>query len=275
MIREGIADGIMSAIDWRSITILYTSPNVATNIPAIDFAGAFSARIDDRMKVAREIHAACRQTGFFYIANHRVSQALIEGQFESAQRLFDLPLEEKLAIHMKKSKSSAGYEAIATQILYEGTPPDLKESFYCGMELADDHPRCRQGLRGFGYNQWPASLPGFKAQSLAYQGAMRDLGDRLLALSLELHEYFFVPLFDWPVTTLRMIRYPPHPAAARANQLGAGAHTDWGGITVLAQDDLGGLEVRNRAGVWLEARPIPHTFVINLGDLMQHLPLLH
>jgi isopenicillin N synthase-like dioxygenase len=107
---------------------------------------------------------------------------------------------------------------------------------------------------------------------IAYQSAMCDLGDRLLAmiaLSLELPEDFFRSFYDIPGTTLRLLRYPPHASDAHVNQLGAGAHTDWGAITLLLQDDLGGLEVRNVEGQWIEATPIPGTLVINLGDLMQ------
>jgi isopenicillin N synthase-like dioxygenase len=91
----------------------------------------------------------------------------------------------------------------------------------------------------------------------------------MLALSLDLPENHFVPFYDMPGTTLRLLRYPPHPKAALANQLGAGAHTDWGGVTMLAQDDLGGLEVRNVENEWIQAVPVPGTFIINLGDLMQ------
>lgn len=249
--------------------IVYQPPSAAKSIPVIDLAGR---------NVPREIHKACRETGFFYVANHGVPQALIDAQFACAHRFFALPIGEKLALHMKNSAATAGYEPIGGQILdsqdasAEKAPPDLKESFYVGMELADDHPWARKGLRSFGHNQWPSALPGFKEQMLAYQAAVRALGDRVLAalaLSLELAEDFFRPYYDWPGTTLRLLRYPPHPAAAAANQLGAGAHTDWGGVTLLAQDSLGGLEVRNVAGEWIEARPVPGTFVVNLGDLMQ------
>jgi isopenicillin N synthase-like dioxygenase len=150
-------------------------------------------------------------------------------------------------------------------------PYDLKESFQCAMELPDDHPLARSGMRGFGHNQWPSGLPGFKEQTLAYQAAVRDLGDRvlrLMALSLDLPEDYFERVYDTPGLGLRLLHYPPQPEKAAANQIGAGAHTDWGGITLLAQDGVGGLEVRNAAGEWIAAKPIPGTFVINLGDLM-------
>jgi isopenicillin N synthase-like dioxygenase len=90
----------------------------------------------------------------------------------------------------------------------------------------------------------------------------------LIALSVDLPEDYFLPLHEMAIVTLRLVKYPPHPANARDNQLGAGAHTDWGGITLLAQDNSGGLEVRNIAGEWLEAKPVPGSFVVNLGDLM-------
>jgi isopenicillin N synthase-like dioxygenase len=189
-----------------------------------------------------------------------------------------LPLERKLALHMKNAPSTAGYEPIGGQVLdsqdaaAEKAPPDLKESFYVAMELPDDHAWARKRIRGFGHNQWPGELAGFREQTLAYRAAIRELGDRvlaMLALSLELPEDHFERFYDMPGTTLRLLRYPPHPAAALANQLGAGAHTDWGGITLLAQDGIGGLEVRNVADEWIQAAPVPGTFVVNLGDLMQ------
>ena len=249
--------------------ITYTPPSAAKIIPVIDLQGE---------NVPWEIHKACRETGFFYVANHRVPQPMIDAQFECARRFFALPLEKKLAIHMKNSASTAGYEPIGGQILDSQdaasakAPPDLKESFYCAMELPDDHPWAKKRIRGFGHNQWPEGLPGWRDQMLAYHAAMRSLGDRVLAMvasSLDLPEDHFVPFYDMPGTTLRLLRYPPHPRAALANQLGAGAHTDWGGITLLAQDALGGLEVRNVDDQWIQATPVPGTFVVNLGDLMQ------
>ena len=257
--------------------LVYTPPQRSKSIPVIDLAGASSLEPAEIKAVAAAIHRACRETGFFYVSNHGVTQSLIDAQFVWAKRFFDLPTKDKLALHMKQSPATAGYEPIGGQWLdsqdadAEVAPADLKESFYCGTELPPDHPWSVRRLRSFGHNQWPPQLPGFREQMLAYRGAMSDLGDSLLsllALSLELPPDWFVPYFDMPVATLRLIKYPPQSASAAANQIGAGAHTDWGGITILAQDDVGGLEVRNAAGDWIEALPGPGTFVINLGDLM-------
>jgi isopenicillin N synthase-like dioxygenase len=249
---------------------IYVPPKAATSIPMIDIGGRSAA------DVAAQIHRACRETGFFYVAGHGVDRRLRDAQFAFAKRFFDLPLEQKMALNMKKSVSAAGYEPVGGQVLDSqdatapAAPPDLKESFYCGAELADDHPYVIAGKRGYGRNQWPAGLPGFRERMIAYGSAMRALGNRvlaLMALSLDLPEDWFASYFV-AGGNLRLIRYPPHPANAAFNQLGAGAHTDWGGITLLAQDDIGGLEVRNVAGEWIQAKPIADTYIINLGDLM-------
>ena len=153
----------------------------------------------------------------------------------------------------------------------EAAPPDLKESFYCGLDLPDDHPLAMKKLRGYGHNQWPAAFPQMREPLVSYYGQMKLLGDRILrmiARSLELEEDWFTPYFQPPAATLRLIKYPPQPADAAFNQIGAGAHTDWGSITILAQDSAGGLEVRNLEGEWIDAPPIAGAFVINLGDLM-------
>jgi isopenicillin N synthase-like dioxygenase len=250
--------------------ILYTPPKAAGHIPVIDLALAADA--DGKRVLAREIHRACRDTGFFYVRNHGVPQGLLEAQFAFAARFFALPPERKHQLHMNRSRSFAGYEPIAGQTLDSDSPPDLKEGYYYSRDLPDDHPYVVAGIRGYGANQWPDELVGFRDQMLAYYAAVRALGDRLLgllALSLQLPEKWFAPMYREAAGTVRLLRYPPHPRDARFNQLGAGAHTDWGGITLLAQDDLGGLEVQNSAGEWIDARPIAGTFVVNLGDLMQ------
>ena len=145
----------------------------------------FDGSVRDRLALAREVHIACRQTGFFYITNHRVPCDLINDQFRWAKLFFDLPLEEKCSIEMKKSPTAAGYEPLGAQRLdsqdatSEVAPPDLKETFYCGMELADDHPWAIRRIRNFGHNQWPVALPGFRGQMIAYRRAMAELGNRV------------------------------------------------------------------------------------------------
>jgi isopenicillin N synthase-like dioxygenase len=257
--------------------IIYTPPKPADHIPVVDLSGTFSDEEEPLKAVAWEIHKACRDTGFFYISNHGIREALIEAQFASAKRFFDLPLEDKLAVHLKRSKSAAGYAPIAAQALdsqdvnSKASPPDLKESFAFAEEVPDDHPFAAAGMRGFGNNQWPKALPDFREQMLEYQATMRKLGDhvlRLIAISLDLAPGHFAPFYDIPIPNTRLIKYPPQPLDAQFNQIGAGAHTDWGAITLLSQDSLGGLEVSNISGEWLEAKPLPGTFVVNLGDLM-------
>jgi isopenicillin N synthase-like dioxygenase len=245
--------------------IPYHPPRVVRAIPVIDLAPAGGSP----ESVAQEISRACRETGFFLVANHGVPASLVADQFEWSRRLFDLPLEARMAMHMRNSPTYAGYEPVGGQTLDSDTPPDLKESFYVNQDLPDDHPYVATRIRGYGGNQWPA-LPGFRQQMLAYYSAMDTLAARvmrLLALSLELGANHFEPSFACPSATLRLIKYPPHPADARSNQLGAGAHTDWGAVTILAQDDIGGLEVENAAGEWIAAPPVPGTFIINLGDM--------
>ncbi|MDB5807203.1 MAG: penicillin synthase [Betaproteobacteria bacterium] len=252
--------------------IFYTPPKTADHIPVIDFTDAFSPDLAKREAVAWEIHKACRDVGFFYLAGHGVAPAMIEAQFEAARGFFALPNDTKELVNLSRSRSGFGYEPMSGQTLDSGTPPDLKEGFQCGMDLPDDHPYVLRGLERYGLNQWPASLPGFRAQTLAYHAAMMDLSRKLLsiiALSLDIDENFFHPLTETPIATLRMLHYPPQKADAAANQLGAGAHTDWGLVTLLAQDTVGGLEVRNAAGEWIRATPIEGTFVVNTGDLLQ------
>src|SRR5262249_26540915 len=126
-------------------------------------------------------------------------------------------------------------------------------------------------VRNYGHNQWPTSLPSFRDAMLAYQAEVQKLARhllRLVARSLDLPGEWFSEHFRMGSGSIRLLKYPPQPATAVFNQIGTGPHTDWGALTVLAQDNIGGLEVRNADGDWVEATPIPGTFVINLGDLM-------
>jgi len=251
--------------------ILYQPPKDAEVIPLIDIAGLYSEDLAARKAVATEIHKAARYTGFFYIAGHRVPQALMEQQLEWTRRVFALPDADKQAARLALSPCRRGWEGLATQVLDEGTPPDYKESYYVGRDLGPDHPYVRARLANHGPNQWPAALPELATATMAYFDAVSAVDHLLmrgLALSLELPEDYFEAMMQEPMPILRMIHYPPQPERAQENQLGAGAHTDWGAMTLLLQDQVGGLEVQGSDGQWVRATPIPGTFVVNLGDLI-------
>ena len=254
---------------------IYEPPAAPKYIPVIDLAESFLDDPDAFEDTAQEVHRACREMGFFYVSNHGIPSEFVAETFAWSKRFFDLPPSEKLALHMKNSLSAAGYEAGAQQLDSQGeaekAPPDLKESYAMGLDLPDDHPLAQKHIRSFGHVQWPAQLPGFRAHMIAYRAAMSGLCSHLLELlarSLDLPRDWFAPHFEMAAASTRLLKYPPQPGTAAFNQIGAGAHTDWGGVTILAQDDCGGLEVRNADGEWIEATPIPGTFVINLGDLM-------
>jgi isopenicillin N synthase-like dioxygenase len=247
--------------------IPYTPPKPAEYIPIVDLAASMQ-------DAAWEIHKAARDTGFFYVKNHGIHPELVDNAFAAARRFFERPDDAKREVAMSNLPRGMmrGWDPMLAQVLDAGTPADLKESFYLGTEQGADHPYVKAGVRNAGRNVWPSQPAGFRGDAEAYFVPMCDLGRhlmRLIALSLSLEESYFDAAFREPAATLRMLRYPPQPATAAANQLGAGAHTDYGAITLLAQDDCGGLEVENAAGEWIRATPVPGTFVVNLGDMIK------
>lgn len=155
-----------------------------------------------------------------------------------------------------------------------GSRPDNKEGFQIGRDLPAEHPKVQRGLVNHGPNLWPSAMPELRATLEAYRDRMAVLGQhlvRLVALSLELDEDYFDEGFQDHVITTRLLHYPPQDGVGEGNELGAGAHTDWGLITMLYQDEVGGLEVLNADGEWVRAPHIPGTFVVNLGDLVPKL----
>jgi isopenicillin N synthase-like dioxygenase len=238
-------------------------------IPVIDITGL----ADGDAAVVEAIGAACRSTGFFSVVGHGVDPSLRAAVFDQAHRFFALPPDAKAAVASATEGPSAnrGYDGLRSQRLDAAAAPDLKESFMIGRELGPEHPLVQKGLPMHGPNRWPAELPGFREALTAYQDAAFGLAALLLrgiASSLGLEAGFFAPFHREPILGLRLMRYPPRPAGLPADQFGAGAHTDWGGITVLAQDDVGSLQVRSPVGDWWDVPPDPDAFVINLGDLM-------
>jgi isopenicillin N synthase-like dioxygenase len=175
----------------------------------------------------------------------------------------------KQAVHLRRVSHALGYEPLRGQTLEEGMPPDLKEGFYIGPDVISDD---LAGRFGIGPNQWPADLSGFRATMTAYFAAAQDLAIRVmnaLALALDLPADHFAAFNHHPACRLRLVHYPPQPAHPEPGEKGCGAHTDFGSITLLLQDDAGGLQIQDTdTGAWFEAPPVPGTFVVNCGDLI-------
>jgi len=240
----------MTALDAHAVAPLA--------LPIISLAGLRSANAAERAAVARELRAACMESGFFYVTDHGVPQDLLDAMFAASRRFFAQPLERKMAICSSPAAGYRGYEPMRFQMLEPGTPPDLKEGFTIDAVGAP--------------NQWPDGLPGWRETLETYQRAMYALSAQLLrglALSLDLPETALDGFNDGASGIVRLVHYPPQPADAAPDEKGCGAHTDWGAFTFLLQDDAGGLQVWSQAtDGWVHATPIPRTFVVNIGDMM-------
>ncbi|WP_159591108.1 isopenicillin N synthase family dioxygenase [Chelativorans xinjiangense] len=225
-----------------------------------------------RKAVGQALREACLDKGFFYCAGHGIPQGLIDAAFEETRAFFSQRAEVKERVSKSLSFCNRGYEPLGGQTLQAGAKPDMKEGYYIGLELPEDDPRVQARKFNHGPNQWPQDLPGFRPVMRAYHAAMLDLAERLmrgLALSLDLKEDHFAGFSRDPLAILRLLHYPPQPAQSALDELGAGAHTDFGGLTLLLQDEVGGLQVfDNATQSWIEATPIPGTFVVSLGDMI-------
>ena len=251
------------------------TPDTPLHLPLIDLTPSFKAGDPGAQTVARQIDAACRRHGFFYVVGHGVPPSLRDDAFDAGQRFFALPEAVKQRWHIELSGGlTRGYDPIGWQSLEAGRPADLKESFYLGRDRGPEDPLVRAGTPNHGPNLWPdeALVPGFRSACERYAAALEVLGQHLMgliALGLGLPRDTFEPWLVQPMPVLRLLHYPPQQASQVAGQIGSGAHTDWGGLTLLAQDDRGGLQVRDADGQWLDATPVADSFVVNLGDMMQ------
>jgi isopenicillin N synthase-like dioxygenase len=250
------------------------------SLPIIDMATYRAGAPEAKGRLVEQIAAMSRALGFFYLVNHGIPDALLDGQLNWGRRFFDLPLEEKLAVDFRNLPVPRGYEPMALQTLQAGAQPDQKEAFSLGRELAPDHWLVREAAPFEGPNQWPPSRPGFdggafRAQMEAYRDAVIDLGRELcglIAASLDLPEDYFVEALKEPNANVRLLHYPPQAEPTVSDdRFGAGAHTDWGFITILLQDDCGGLEIEVAGQGWLKAEPTPGALIVNLGDMVVRL----
>jgi isopenicillin N synthase-like dioxygenase len=221
--------------------------------------------------VAEHIQAACRDRGFFYVTGHGVPADLLGQLADASAEFFALPLADKLQIAMERGgRAWRGYFPVGAELT--SGQPDLKEGLYFGAELAEDDPRVLAGLPLHGRNLFPRQVPRLRPLVLSYLDALTSLGQAVLrgvALSLGLDAGYFAAGYTADPTILfRIFSYPPSPPGAAS--WGVGEHTDYGLLTLLAQDDSGGLQIAAPEG-WIDARPVPGTFVCNIGDMLDRM----
>ena len=221
----------------------------------------------DPAAVAEALHKASTGLGFIYITGHGIPDAAIEAARTAAYAFFRADSAEKEAVRV--SGAHRGWLAAGGAKMQDDAKADLKESFIWGWEddsgaLPDDHP-----LRGS--NRWPAAPVEMQDAAMAYFHAAHDVAHHLMrgfALGLGLDEHFFLKTANHPLSRASFVYYPAQPPEMGADQFGVGPHTDFGVLTVLCQDDVGGLQVQDINGDWIQAPPIPGSLIVNVADLL-------
>jgi isopenicillin N synthase-like dioxygenase len=234
------------------------------DIPLIDIGVLTDGDAAARRHAVNQIGAACRGTGFFVITGHGVAPALMRDALAAAHEVFALSPAAKLALAISRHGHNRGYVGPGVEALDEKTLPDLKEAYNLIWNGDTTRPP----------NVWPP-LAGWRERAQLYFDAVLAVGQRLhvaFAVDLGLAEHFFDDKLDRSMATLRFLHYPmPAPAAtdlAAIGRPGAGAHTDYGNVTLLATDGVAGLQVRRRDGSWIDVPPTPDAFICNIGDCL-------
>ncbi len=242
-----------------------------TEIPIVDVSGLGEPSRDKN--IAAEFRAAYGTAGFGYIVHHGIDPSLIEGVFEASRRFHELPHDKKLAVEL--NDIHRGFIPINTSTdinssVAEVKKPNQSESFMMMREDGPTSPDVTAGAYLAGPNQWP-ELKGFRRALVDYHDALSELGEKLMrvaALSVGADPFEILPAFERPTTWLRLLHYPPAPPLAPEDLFGSAPHRDFGCLTILAQDDVGGLQVQTPAGQWVDAPAIPGSFVVNVGDML-------
>lgn len=243
---------------------LHSQETSFQDIPIVDISRLIDGSDPD--SVAAEMGYICENIGFLYIKNHGVDAQLIASAYRCAEQFFALPLEQKQQLSIELSgQTLRGYIPMYGENVDPENTRDFKECFDLGKHQPEVSPF-------FGPNLMPASMPEFKLVFERYHAAMMSLAEKLIgaiARSLGLPFDYFAKLQQNPITIQRLLHYPPQQGEIKQEEIGIGAHTDYGFLTILGQDDNGGLQVQNRQGEWISAPPVPGTFIVNIGDLVQ------
>ena len=249
------------------------------SVPLVDLSPLRTGGDPEKRAIAAAVDQACRDIGLLIISGHGVPADVVEQARTLARAFFDLPLDEKMQVRQPAPDVTRGYtplegEAVARSRATTATAGDLNESFMIGPVDPVDPAYATAAAAGrhFAANLWPSSPPEIRPVFTAYYRAMSELAAtlmRLFALGLGLDEGFFDSKIDRHISRLRLRNYPAQLAPPRPGQLRAGAHSDYGSLTILATEDgPGGLQVCNAAGDWVDVPILPGCFIVNIGDLM-------
>jgi len=246
------------------------------HFPIVDVQMLSSGSQNRQREAIATLGAACRETGFFCVSGHGIDAESRSRLFAASRQFFDLPPTEKRRFSIALSPHNRGYVGMEAERLKADAPPDRKEAFNIGLELPPDHPEivAQRPLRGV--NLWP-DIPGWRETMLGYYDRCFNIGrilHRGISADLGLEEEYFDPKIALPAAVLRLLHYPARPAVASqtsdaaAAQPGAGEHTDYGNITLLATDGVAGLEVRQLDGTWVEVADTKDLLLCNIGDCL-------
>ncbi|HEY9799042.1 MAG TPA: 2OG-Fe(II) oxygenase family protein [Leptolyngbyaceae cyanobacterium] len=231
-------------------------------IPLIDLAGLKNSEIQTQQNVVRQIYQACHEIGFMYLQS-AISSDILEEVFSLSKKFFDLPVEVKQQLAWSDELSNIGYVAMERESLDPEQPGDLKEAFNINISA--------NKANEYLHSPTPLSLDK-EPLIIAFYQVCTELANTVLealALALELPVDYFTIRHNQHHHTLRLLHYPPLQTLPKPGQVRASEHSDYGSITLLFQDAVGGLEVQTKNGEWIAAPTIPDTVIVNTGDLMQ------
>ena len=254
-------------------------PKQLLDVPVIDIAPFLRGGAPDKAAVAEQVGRACRDIGFLVIQGHGVSPAFRQRMSEVSRAFFDLPLAEKMRVARPAKDVARGYIGLDEESLARSRDPsaygsDLNESLMIGPVDPPDaaYANAPAAGRHFAPNLWPEAPAGLRESWSEYyraQGALAATLMRIFALALALPETFFDASIDRHISRLRVRNYPEQRTAPAPGQIRAGAHSDYGSLTILAAEDKpGGLQVCNAEGNWVDVPIVDDCFIVNIGDLL-------
>ncbi|XP_057447218.1 2-oxoglutarate-Fe(II) type oxidoreductase hxnY-like isoform X1 [Lotus japonicus] len=252
------------------------SPEATTKFSALNCINLSNPDINQSVKLLKQ---ACLDSGFFYVVNHGISQEFMDEVFEQSKRFFTLPLKEKMKI--LRNEKHRGYTPVLDELLDPENQVhvgDYKEGYYIGVEVAEDDPESQKPF--YGPNKWPAPdiLPGWRETMEKFHREALEVGKavaKVIALALDLDANFFhqPEMLGEAIATLRLLHYEGQISDPSKGLYGAGAHTDFGLITLLATDDVSGLQICKdrdaKPQIWEDVAPLKGAFIVNLGDMLE------